>query len=60
MIFIKRHILSLTCRTIVIQLKRNEKIRNSTFRRTVFSTYLEMNYINKIDLGEVEWGFRKN
>ena len=23
-------------------------------------TYLEMNYINKIDLGEVEWSFRKN
>jgi len=23
-------------------------------------TYLELNYINKIDLGEVEWSFRKN
>lgn len=23
-------------------------------------TYLEMNYINKIDLGEVEWSFSKN
>ena len=23
-------------------------------------TYLEMNYINKIDLGEVVWSFRKN
>ncbi|WP_037319748.1 hypothetical protein [Salegentibacter sp. Hel_I_6] len=23
-------------------------------------TYLELNYINKIDLGEVEWSFREN
>ena len=23
-------------------------------------TYLELNYINRIDLGEVEWSFREN